>query len=297
MADFLFLRPLWLLALLPTTILWIFLWRRTSDLGSLAELVEPHLLKHLLIHTNGKKHFRPIHALGLTWLFAILALSGPSWREAPAPFADEQAGLFILLKVSPTMEASDLAPSRLERARIKIADLLKERTAAATGLIAYNGSAHLILPLTRDDRLLQTMAASLNPAVMPVEGEDLTGAIRLAEDHFKRSGTSGSILMLTDNALAPAEFKASLPIQILALKPPEAPVPPTLQTAAKRLRARIIPLTHDNSDVRQIAARALSDFTSASGEEGNSHRHDSGLALLPFLALAQLIGFRKGWHS
>ncbi|MGC6505232.1 MAG: vWA domain-containing protein, partial [Coraliomargaritaceae bacterium] len=105
------------------------------------------------------------------------------------------------------MLATDLPPTRLERARIKIAELLKERAAAPTGLIAYSGSAHLVLPLTRDDRLLQTMAASLHPDIMPTEGDDLAGAIRLAEAQFKKSGISGSILVLTDNSILSGQFK------------------------------------------------------------------------------------------
>lgn len=297
MADFLFLRPLWLLAFLPAAAVWFLAWQRSTGPGKLAQLVEPHLLQHLLIRKQGKRRFRPVHALGLSWILAILALAGPSWREAPAPFADEQAGLFILLRASPTLLARDLPPTRIERARIKIADLLEERSSAATGLIAYSGSAHLVLPLTRDNRLLQTMAASIDPGIMPVEGDDLAGAIRLAEAHFQRSGIAGSVLVLADNATVPDGFKPALPVQILALAPPEAPLPPTLQSAAKALRARLTPLTHDNSDVRQIAARALSDYRSATGEDSDSRRHDSGLALLPLIALCQLIGFRKGWPA
>ena len=297
MADFLFLRPLWLLAFLPAAAVWFLAWQRSTGPGKLAQLVEPHLLQHLLIRKQGKRRFRPVHALGLSWILAILALAGPSWREAPAPFADEQAGLFILLRASPTLLARDLPPTRIERARIKIADLLEERSSAATGLIAYSGSAHLVLPLTRDNRLLQTMAASIDPGIMPVEGDDLAGAIQLAEAHFKKSGISGSVLILTDNAILSEEFQPVLPVQILALKPPESPLPTTLQVTAKTLRARITPLTHDNHDIRQVAARAQTDFRSASGEDGNSRRHDSGLALLPLIALCQLLAFRKGWPT
>lgn len=297
MADFLFLRPLWLMALLPAVIIWAIAWKRSAGLGSLPELVDAHLLKHLLIEEQSKSRFRPIHRIGLFWFLTILALAGPSWRDAPAPFAEEQAGLFILLRTNPSMLATDLSPTRIERARIKIAELLKERAAAATGLIAYSGSAHLVLPLTRDDRLLKTMAASLHPDVMPTEGDDLAGAIQLAEAHFKKSGISGSVLILTDNAILSEEFQPVLPVQILALKPPESPLPTTLQVTAKTLRARITPLTHDNHDIRQVAARAQTDFRSASGEDGNSRRHDSGLALLPLIALCQLLAFRKGWPT
>ncbi len=63
-------------------------------------LIAPHLLKHLLIGESKKGIFYPVRIFPLAWLLLVIALSGPSWRLEPSPFAEQQAGLMVLLKVS-----------------------------------------------------------------------------------------------------------------------------------------------------------------------------------------------------
>ena len=96
-----------------------------------------------------------------------LALAGPTWQREPAPFADDTAALVIVVEVTPTMLAQDVQPSRLERAALKIHDLLALRRGSVTALVAYAGSAHLVLPLTQDGDLITEFAAQLDPSIMP----------------------------------------------------------------------------------------------------------------------------------
>ena len=76
MSDFHFIRPLWLLALLPCALIWFKAWRQSASLGTLAKIVDAQLLKHLLVDARAQQTFRPIHALGITWLLAALAPRG-----------------------------------------------------------------------------------------------------------------------------------------------------------------------------------------------------------------------------
>ena len=85
MSEFHFLRPLWLLALVPTVLIWCLAWRKTGTAGALAKVVDPHLLKHLLVDAESLRGFRAIHLLGLVWLISLLALAGPSWKQEPSP--------------------------------------------------------------------------------------------------------------------------------------------------------------------------------------------------------------------
>jgi Ca-activated chloride channel family protein len=132
------------------------------------------------------------------WVLVIVAVAGPSWRQAPAPFAEETAGLMILLELNPGMDAEDLRPSRLERSRHKIHDLLEGRTGGTVGLIAYSGTAHLVMPFTRDTRIVEQMTQALDPSVMPAQGDALSEALTLAADQFDRRNTAGSVLIVTD---------------------------------------------------------------------------------------------------
>jgi len=295
-SDFHFIRPEWLIAGIPALLLWISLWRRSSALGSLKQAVDAHLLEHLLIDPQHQQRFKPLHWLALIWTITVIAVAGPTWKQEPAPFADEQAGLFVLLRVSPTMLAQDVQPSRLERARHKLIDLLELREGASTGLIAYYGSAHLVIPLTRDDRIIGTMAESLSPDIMPREGDALSDAIELAEAHFERANIPGSILIMTDSILAIPDTPSSLPTQILAVHSFDSERPKAITQAASRLQASVTSLSIDGSDVERIAHRAHSNFKHVADEDGGQRWQDAGYAALPVLALLTLMRFRKGWR-
>ena len=297
MAEFHFIRPLWLLAFLPALFIWIGLWRKASSLGNLAEVVDAHLLKHLLVDAESTRGFRPVYLLGILWVLAVLALAGPSWKQEPSPFADEQAGLFVLLRVSPTMKATDLQPTRLERARHKLSDLLELREGAATGLIAYNGSAHLVMPLTRDTRILSSMAESLSPEIMPREGDALSEAIALAQSHFERAQMPGSILVITDEITDSRSVDSKLPIQIFALHTPNSALPSGIQAQARQLGASVTSFQFEPSDVETIQRRARSDFSETTLAGEGARWQDAGYAILPVIALCSLAFFRRGWSQ
>ena len=298
--DFHFLRPLWWLALLPALVVWWRIWRRQAAADSWRRIMDPHLLEHLLVGQGRPRRLRPIHLLLLVWVVTIAALAGPTWRQAPAPFADEQAGLVVLLKVSKTMNATDVQPSRLERAKHKLHDLLELRQGASTGLIVYSGSAHLVMPLTRDDRIIGTMAADLSPEIMPSNGDALAQALGQAEKLLLKAGIPGSVLVIADTVAATQIPSLSglgyqLPVQFLACQSPTAPVDKGLRTAAAGLDASVTALSIDSTDVERIARRAQSELRTADSPEGNDRWHDSGYALLPLIATATLMWSRKGW--
>ncbi|MGB5467107.1 MAG: VWA domain-containing protein, partial [Sedimenticolaceae bacterium] len=175
-----FLRPLWLLVLLPALLLTWVLWRRRGDLAW-RNVIAPHLLPHLLAgsgETAGR--FRPLHLLGAFWLVAVIAIAGPAWQREPAPFTDQRVPLVIVLHLGASMLAEDIQPTRLERATHKIRDLLALRPGARTALIAYAGSAHLVMPFTTDARLVEEFAGELSPGLMPRPGNAPAEALTLA---------------------------------------------------------------------------------------------------------------------
>jgi len=117
MDEFHFLRPLWLLAALPALAVWWGLRRQQDSTAAWRQVVDPQLLEHLLVGESTRHRVRPIQLLLSIWIICTVALAGPAWRLEPSPFADDEAGLVVLLKVNGTMLASDVQPSRLERAK------------------------------------------------------------------------------------------------------------------------------------------------------------------------------------
>lgn len=300
MDDFHFLRPLWLLVMLPALLIWWGLWRRQDRMTSWRQIMDPHLIEHLIVGESNHRGLRPIQLLLVAWIVCAVALAGPSWRMEPSPFADDEAGLVVLLKVSGTMMATDVQPTRLERAKQKLRDLLELRKGSSTGLIVYSGSAHLVMPLTRDDRIINTMLEDLTPDLMPVDGDALVQALQLAEQVLAKSGVSGSAVVIADS-VAPSQAQSlttagiSLPVQFLSLQSPTAPTDSGLQSAASNLSASVVELTFDPTDVEDVARRAQSRLKAVSATSEGSRWQDAGYTLLPFLAFFILMWSRRGW--
>ncbi len=300
MDDFHLLRPLWLLVALPALAVWWGLWRQQDHAASWRQVVDPHLLEHLIVGESTRRRLRPIQVLLMIWIICSVALAGPAWRLEPSPFADDEAGLMVLLKVSGTMLASDVQPSRLERAKHKLRDLLELRKGSSTGLIVYSGSAHLVMPLTWDDRIVSTMVEDLTPELMPVDGDALVQALQLAEQVLAKSGVPGSALIIADN-VSPSQVQTlstteiALPVQFLSVQSQSSPVDSGLQDAATKLNAPIVELTVDQTDVERVARRSRSGLKAVSGTQEGTRWQDAGYALLPMIALFALMWSRRGW--
>jgi Ca-activated chloride channel homolog len=302
LAVFHFLRPVWLLALLPALALWWRLRIKTDSLLPWRKVIAPHLLVHLVLPGDGGSWVRPVDELLAVWIVAALAAAGPSWALAPSPFAQDAPPVMILVKVTPSMLKTDVAPNRLARAQEKISDLLKLMPSQSAGLIAYSGSAHLVLPPTHDGSIVDGMAQALAPDEMPVEGDDLSGALSLARHVLADDGSGGSLLVLADDTAVDeirkfAGLKISgTPIIVLNLRRHGATVPSALRQAATTLGAGLIAASIDNSDVARIARRLAAPGRVVTTPGENQHWQDMGWYLSPLLAMLILVWFRRGWE-
>ena len=300
MGDFHFLRPHWLLLMLPALLTWYALWRQQDRTAAWLEVFDKHLLEQLVVGESTRRRLRPMHALLVAWIVTAIALAGPAWQVEPSPFASDEAGLVVLLKVNGTMLANDIQPTRLARAKHKIRDLLELREGAATGLIVYSGSAHLVMPLTRDDRIISAMIEDLTPDLMPSEGDALADALQLAERLLQDSGVPGSVLVIADNVspaqvdlLAASDTRRS--VQFLSLQAMGAATDVGLQNAASEVDARVVELTVDGADVESLAQRAQSSIRVVADSGEGTRWVDAGYNLLPLLALLALMWSRRGW--
>ena len=311
--QFHFLRPLWLLLLIPAGFLMWSVYRRSDSLRAWRQVIAPHLLDHLLLREGGKEgRWRPVYMLGVGWLIGILALAGPSWQMQPSPFSEDLAAMFVVIKVTPEMLAQDIQPSRLQRSILKIHDLLDLKKDVRTGLIAYAGSAHLVMPLTSDAGIINNFAAALEPAVMPMEGDEPAEAIALANQRLKNAAVPGSIVLITDaidtsqlTALEKIRELGGAEVHILAMAagpevipPPGSPPAPaldinSLRKAADAIGGSVNTVTADKGDVENLSAKVELSISSAPASEGQQWQ-DAGYYLLWLLALVMLFFFRRG---
>lgn len=220
--SFHFLRPGWLLALVPAVLcgwLWMRGQRFASDWQS---EIDPELLEVLMDgSTTSKSRTRG-------WWFALLlslgcfGLAGPTWERLPQPVEQKQDALVIVLDLSLSMFAEDTKPSRIIRAKQKITDVLDRRNEGYSALVAYAGDAHIVSPLTDDSNTIQNLLVALNPAMMPVLGSNLEAALTIAHELFTNANiTQGRILLVTDgidNINDATRFASPLyPLSILAV--------------------------------------------------------------------------------
>ena len=81
MSDFHLMRPFWLLAFIPVVILWWRVYRKQDAWTVMEQVIDPHLLEHLLVARGRKRRLRPVGLLLVFWVILVLALAGPSWSK------------------------------------------------------------------------------------------------------------------------------------------------------------------------------------------------------------------------
>ncbi|WP_246702696.1 VWA domain-containing protein [Starkeya sp. ORNL1] len=299
LAAFHFLRPWWLLLLLPALALWWLERRETDTTARWRAAIDPALLRHLIVGGDTRR-FKPSDLLLAGWIVGVLAIAGPAWRQAPSPFAQSARPAMFVLKVAPSMLGTDLQPTRLDRARQKMSDLLALREGAPTGLVAYAGSAHLVLPPTPDAAVVETMAGALAPDVMPREGDDLAAAVKLAGQVLTDGRQGGSIVVFADTvapgAIAALKDERDVPVTLFAMQPAaRVSADPSLNSAVSALDADLVVPTLDTADVAGLA-RTLATKGAAPPLAGEAPRwEEAGYWLTPLIALLVLGWFRRGW--
>ena len=300
MSTFHFLRPEYLLLLIPAWALVWWLLKQQSDERKWQKVINPRLLKYLLIQPE-QKHARiaaPWH-LGAVLTLMILAVSGPSWKLKASPFAEDDTKVAFIVAAKESMLTTDLSPNRLERAGIKISDLLQKRTDTRSALIAYSGTAHLVLPLTADHSILKTFAQALDPAIMPLKGDNIQDALLLAQKELDDKGAT--IIVLTDSVspssvrLAKKEgFDDAANVVFWQIASPELSNEVDFKSAASILDAHYVKYAPDESDVDKVSLMIDKNFKSAA-QEDESRYEDGGWWLVPLIFLLLLPWARQGF--
>ncbi|MDP1774399.1 MAG: VWA domain-containing protein [Methylobacter sp.] len=199
LAEFHFIRPYWLLAVLPYIVILALILRNKLAQGNWSAVCDAALLPYLLQEKPVNQSRWPITAGAIASLLVIIALAGPTWERLPSPVFRNDSALVIALDLSRSMDAADIKPSRLIMARYKIADILKQRKDGQTALLVYAGDAFTVTPLTDDTETIDSQLSALNTDIMPSQGSDTASALEKAAELLKQAGLQkGQILLVTD---------------------------------------------------------------------------------------------------
>ncbi len=332
MAEFHFLRPWWLLVLpFGMWLSWQLL--RRGTLGSrwrafVDEALQPYVL------TGSSMVFRErrtvLIAAILAWLLTTFALAGPTWERLPTPTVRSAEALVVVLDLSRSMDAVDVEPSRLDRAKFKLLALLARRESGQTGLVVFSAHAFTVAPLTSDVRTIALLVASLSSDIMPSRGSYPEAGLRKAAQLLRQTGlVRGEILVVTDAEVSPASlaiaqdlYREGFTVHVLAVgtadggpivdpgggfltdQTGQVVVPrlnsALLQRLANRGGGRFATLTADDRDLDYLLPPTLSVVGDAA-DSGSTESYeiiawrDRGLWLVLLLVPIAALAFRRGW--
>jgi Ca-activated chloride channel family protein len=331
MSELHLLRP-WLLVLLPFGVWLIWqLFRGRADGGGWRSIVDSRLREYVLAEPEVLRDSRlALLAAQAAWVVGIVALAGPAWERLPVPAFRSDEALVVALDLSRSMDAGDVEPSRLARAKLKLLDLLERRSAGQTALVVFTTHAFTVTPLTTDTRTISSLVGAVSSDIMPTRGGAVSAGLTKAGALLRQTGLSaGDILLITDSEVADADLDLAgelagegYRVSVLAVGTEQgAPIPqaeggfvnddngrvviPQLDPAGlQRLAAegggRFARLAPDDRDLDALcpaaAALALDASLDADGEQREVDVwRDRGawlaLLLLPLLAMS----FRRGW--
>lgn len=319
------LRPEFLWGLLICPLLAFALWHRRARRGDWGRAIDPELLPYLMPEHSDKSRRTTIWMPALLLSLVVLAASGPSLRQVELPVIKRADALVLVLDLSASMLAADVQPSRIQRARQKILDLLDMRAEGVTGLVVFAGDAHVVTPLTDDARTIANLMPALSPNIMPLPGANATSGIEMAADLLITAGAQGGqILLMTDGLPGFDTIRAkdaldgsgaSLAVLAIGTKA-GAPIPlpsggflkdeageiviPTLDRqaidqVADTLNAPVEQISLDERDIESLTRR---NALAAEGELDLARKtdawQDQGFWLAALVALLLLPAFRKG---
>ncbi len=200
MSAFRFANPTWIHALWPIAAMVVFLfwsdWRRGDVLSRLLSLsMQPRLVRRL----SRTRRWLSIALMGLAAIALVVALMRPQWGLTYHETPQVGAQIMVCLDVSKSMLAEDTAPSRLERAKAELADLITYLQGDQVGLIAFAGRAAVLCPLTPDFGFFRLILDGAGPHCVGLGGTRLEEPIRKALDGFRtESDVSRLIVLITD---------------------------------------------------------------------------------------------------
>lgn len=291
MAEFHFIRPWLLLLAIPLGILVYTLKRKADNNKQLP--IASHLLPFLNTGESQTRWFSPQNLLPLFLGLLIMIVAGPTWQPEPDTHAKNQSPILFVVDLSRSMGESDIAPNRLENAKLKLSDLLEYKSDGIIGAYVYAGSAHMLIPPTEDREVLELYLSSLSTNLVPRQGKNLPAVLdQIAQQHTE-SRIPASIVVVTDSldnsaVQAIENYERTYSDQMIIWKFGYN------ETVDSPSGVRLIQNTPDNSDVQSIT-RWIDSFSYFDPMDEDIQWQEAGFFLVFPALLLSLLWFRRGW--
>ena len=197
---FRFANPEYLYALyaIPVIILLYWLYRRNRK-KLLEHFSEKKLHSVLFPSLSGFKNTIRFSIVMISLFFLIIAAANPQVGTKMEEVKQTGIDVFILLDVSLSMQAEDIKPNRLEKAKFQISNLIDKLRGDRIGLVIFSGEAYIQIPLTTDYSAANLFLSAVDFNSVPQPGTAIASAISLALKSFDKSvSTEKVIIIITD---------------------------------------------------------------------------------------------------
>ena len=317
-----FMRPDWLYAFIPIALIFIFFLITYRRREAWKQSFAKELLPFLTIKGTKKQFVVPKILLLILLSLMTLAMAGPTWEQIERPGQKTEAALVVLLDVSWSMLAEDIQPNRIERAKLKLKDFFNAGPNSKVALVAYAGTAHNVVPFSKDYKTIARQMDALRPDIMPVDGSNLNEALDMADSLLTKIVAPSTILLVTDNITQSdvqriAQTAVNTHVEIMAIATPNGGTIPwgrdvmkdaqgntviprldviNLDQVEELDNVNIITVTLDNSDVQILAARVRQNLEFIVDlENAEEEWKDFGFWLLVPMLFISVLWFRRGW--
>lgn len=266
---------LYLLVLIPV-LAFMQLYFQHQRKKKLKKFGNPNLLSHLMPDVSFVRPALKFYLLLMALAAIVVTLASPQFGTKLETVKRKGIELIIALDVSNSMNATDVEPSRLDRAKLAIERLTGRLVNDRIGLIVFAGEAYVQLPITTDYASARLFLSSINTDVVPTQGTAIGSAIRLATNSFsQQEDINRAIVLITDgenhqdDAIQAAEeaLKKGIKVYTVGMGSPDgAPIPASPGNTSNFLKDRAgnVVITKMNSDLmRQISEAGDGEYIAA----------------------------------
>ena len=186
---------LYALGIIPVLILF-FVWARRSQKKNLQKFGQAKLLEKLIIAGSPGRRNTKILLVTLSLFFSLIALARPQIGTKLEEVKRQGIDIFIAVDVSLSMQAEDIKPNRMEKAKHEVLSFINNLRGDRIGLIAFAGEAFVQCPLTLDYSAAKMFLDIMDPSLIPVQGTAIGEAITKAMQSFVQTERKHKVLVI-----------------------------------------------------------------------------------------------------
>jgi len=269
---------LYLLLLLPILVL-LFLYNQYWKRKKQREFGDLELVKKLSPEQSVVKSVLKFVVLLLAFACLIIGLVNPKIGTKTETVKREGIEVVFAIDVSKSMLCEDIAPSRLEKSKQIVSQIINQLAGDRIGIVAYAGSAFPVLPITTDYSVAKMFLQSMNPGMVSSQGTSLDEAIKLSATYFDEDKATNKLLILisdgedhSEGANEAAEEANNLGLKIITVgvgTPKGGPIPLKENGVIKSFK-------RDQNDevvltkLNQASLQAIAKYTKGGYVNGNN---------------------------